>query len=105
MVAWPKRRHAAAIGNIRCWPLREEDVGFPNDNLTIVIDESAVVEQYRRALRIPAVLVRAHPLETNRTADLLRDKSRFRRAVIGTIAAITTGAFEVDTPHIFGRDL
>ena len=65
--------------------LGQEYVGFPSGDLALVIDAGAIVEQDRRALRIPAVLVLRASIAAAPAgrspwrSTLLRKSSRRRR--------------------------
>ena len=74
-------------------------------NPALVIDTGAVIEQNRGTLRIPAMLVASHPLQSYRPAELLCDQRRFGRAIVGTIAAVAPGALDINAAHALWRQL
>ncbi len=58
---------------------------------------------HRRAERLPAVLVRAHPLHADRRADGLGEQGCIGRGVVRAVVAVAAGRFHVDHVHGGGR--
>ena len=59
---------------------------------------------HRRAVRLPGVLVLAHPLHAHRPAgQRQREQRRIGRGIVGAVVAIAARALDVDAAHLLGR--
>src|SRR4030095_7141394 len=79
--------------------LRMVELGVPRNHVAFGIEPAFNVDQRRRTLRIPAVLVSPHPLHPYGTAQLLCDERSIRSRILMTIAAVAAGTVDVDRTH------
>src|SRR6185436_21020872 len=63
----------------------------------------AEVEELRRPLRIPAMLVLAHPLDAHRTPHRAREERGVAGRVLGAVLAVGAGAVHVDEADLLPR--
>ena len=89
------------LNGLRC--VRDEDFGFPGDDIAAGVDRGAIVEQCGRPLGIPAVLVRAHPLHPHRTARRFGDERGIGCCVLVSVAPVASRAVDVDAAYVLGR--
>ena len=68
----------------------------PADDVPLRVEAAAQLVDGRRALRVPAMLVVAHPLHADRAADELRHQRRVDRGHVGSVAAVVAGSVEGD---------
>ena len=83
---------------------RQPGLRLPRDHVAALADRRAEVEQLGRPLRIPAVLVLAHPLDAHRPAHRPRQERGVARRVLGAVLAVGAGAVEVDQPDLLLRE-
>ena len=83
--------------------LRNVELGLPGGHVAGVVHARAQVDQRRRALRVPAVLVGARPLHAHRLADRLGEQRGIGGGILVAVAAVAAGAFDIDAAHVFGR--
>ena len=83
--------------------LRDEELRFPGRHAARRVERRAQVDQRRRPLRIPAVLVGARPLHAHRLARRLGEQRRIGGRILVAVAAVAAGAFEVDAAHVLQR--
>src|SRR5260370_41419786 len=80
--------------------LRDEELRFPGDDIPRIIESGAQIDERRRTLRIPAMLVGPHPLDADRPAvDGVREQRRVARRVLVTVAPIAAGTLEIEATH------
>src|SRR5205085_6814585 len=80
--------------------LRDEELRLPRGHIAAGVEYCPQVDQRRRALRIPAVLVAARPLHAHRAPDRLREQRGVAGRVLMAVAAVAARAFEVDAAYI-----
>ena len=81
-------------------PVGQEGLRFPAEQRAVGVDRRAQVDQRRRALRIPAVLLLAHPLHAHRPAGLDRQQRGVGGGVLMAVAAVAARALDVDAAHV-----
>ena len=94
------QRHVEAAGGL----LRNEEFRFPGGNRACAIHGSAQIDERRRALGVPPVLVGARPLHPHRPPDRFRQQRRVRGGILVPVAAIAAGPFDVDAANAVGGD-
>src|SRR5256886_13563596 len=77
--------------------LGDPELRLPGDNVAGRVEPSGDVDERRRALGIPAVLVVPHPLHAHGPSHLAREQRGVGGRVLVAVAAIATGAVEVET--------
>src|SRR5690242_7923594 len=75
--------------------------GAPGEDASTRIDGAGYIEELRRTLWIPAMLILARPLHPHWTADRARENRGIGGGVFVTVHAVTSGAFDVDEPYRF----
>ena len=83
--------------------LGDPELRLPGDNVAGRVEPSGDVDERRRALGIPAVLVVPHPLHAHGPSHLAREQRGVGGRVLVAVAAIATGAVEVETADLVGR--
>src|SRR5438128_3098857 len=73
------------------------------DDVAARIDPGAHVDRHAHGVVVPAVLVPAHVLKTNRLADFLRQNGSGMGGIDPWGAAIGAAAFVVDDSDVGGR--
>ena len=80
-------------------------VEIERNEITLRVQGSANFERERRPLGIPSRFFVPHPLHSNRPANFLRQKRRFKTGVIGSSAAIRLRPIHPDHAHAIARYL
>ena len=80
--------------------LRNEKLRVPRRHRALVVERRLQVDQRRRALRVPAVLVVAAPLHPHRRADLAGEQRGVAGGILVAVAAIAARALDVDAAHV-----
>ncbi len=94
------QRHVEAVGRL----LRNEEFRLPGRDVAGAVHGGAQVDERRRALGVPAMLVGARPLHAHRLPDRFRQQRRVRRCILVAVAAIAAGALDVEAAHLVRRD-
>ena len=77
---------------------------IPIDDPAARIHRRAHLADHRGTVRLPAMLLLAHPLHANGPArQRARNQSRVGGCVIGAVVSVTPGPFHVDTAHLLDR--
>ena len=83
---------------------REPGSRLPREDVAALAHRRAKVEQLGRPLRVPAVLVLAHPLDAHRPAHRPREERRVARRVLGAVLAVGARPVHVDQPDLLPRE-
>ena len=76
---------------------RDPELGLPGHDLAVRVQATADLDEGRWPLGVPAVLVLAHPLDSDRAAtDLTRDQRRVAGGVLVAVASVAAGSVEID---------
>src|SRR5262249_27793007 len=75
--------------------VRYEQLRLPGGHIAFRINPSPHIKERRRSLRVPAILVRAHPLYAYRLAHRAGEQRSVRSGILVSIAAVTASAFEI----------
>ena len=81
-------------------PVGDESFGLPGGHVAVRIERAAVVDQRRRPLRVPAVLVGAAPLHAHRPPDLPGDQCRVGGSILVAVAAVAARALDIEAADI-----
>src|SRR3954452_22574940 len=80
--------------------LRDKELGLPGHHVAAVVQGGAKVDQRRRPLWIPAMLIRPGPLYTNGFPHRTGEQRRIGRGVLVAVPAVAAGPLEVDAAHV-----
>ena len=77
---------------------------IPIDDPAARIHRGAHLADHRGTIRLPAMLLLAHPLHANGPArQRARNQSRVGGCVIGAVVPVTARPFHMDAPHLLDR--
>ena len=78
---------------------------IPADDLSVRVEAAAQLMDGRRALRVPAVLVVAHPLHADRATGELRHQRGVDGGHVRSVAAVAPRGVEGDDANVLDRDV
>src|ERR1700740_2291919 len=85
--------------------LRHIELALPRNYAARSVDARSQVRECWRALGVPPVFIRAHPLNADRLSARTREKRRVSRGVLVTVAPIASRSFDEDAADVVERQI